>query len=192
MDKVSWKGGALLAPLPPAMVSCGTIQKPNIITIAWTGILNTIPPKTYISIRPTRYSYDIIKNSGEFVINLTTTKLIKAADFCGIRSGKDINKFEVMNLTAKKAINLECPLIEQSPLNIECKVTQIVELGSHHMFIADIIGVSVDSQYIDQNNKLHLDKSGLAAFAHGEYFELGKKIASFGFSVRKKRKPNKK
>ncbi len=192
LDKIIWRGGALLAPVPPVMVSCGTMEKHNILTIAWTGIINTIPPKTYISIRPTRYSYEIIKSSGEFVINLTTSELIRAADFCGIRSGRDIDKFEAMELSPQKSISLECPMIEQSPLNIECRVSQVIELGSHHMFIADIVGVNVDSQYIDSYGKLHLDKSGLAAFAHGEYFELGKKLGSFGFSVRKKRKYHKK
>ena len=188
MSKVKWKGGALIAPLPPVMVSCGTIEKPNVLTIAWTGILNTIPPKTYISVRPSRYSYNIIKESKEFVINLTTSQLIKAADFCGVRSGRDFDKFRLMGLTPEKATELSCPMISESPLSIECRVTEVVPLGSHDMFIADIIAVNVDERCIDKAGKLHLDKCSLAAFAHGEYFELGKKIGSFGFSVRKKRK----
>jgi flavin reductase (DIM6/NTAB) family NADH-FMN oxidoreductase RutF len=188
LNKIKWKGGALIAPLPPVMVSCGTMEKPNVLTIAWTGILNTVPPKTYISVRPTRYSYDLIRKSGEFVINLTTTQMIWAADFCGVRSGRDIDKFAVTGLVPEKATAVACPMIEQSPMSIECHVTQIVPLGSHDMFIADIIAVNVDAKYIDKEGKLHLEKSSLAAFAHGEYFELGKKIESFGFSVRKKRK----
>jgi len=188
LSKISWKGGALIAPLPPVMVSCGTMEKPNIITIAWTGILNTIPPKTYISVRPSRYSYELIKESREFVINLTTTQLIKAADFCGMRSGKEIDKFSHTQLAPEKATIVSCPMIEQSPMSLECRVTQIVPLGSHDMFIADIVAVNVDDQYIDSQGRLHLEKCSLAAFAHGEYFELGKKIGTFGFSVSKKHK----
>lgn len=188
MHKVSWRGGALIAPLPPVLVSCGTIEKPNVLTIAWTGIINTLPPKTYISVRPTRFSYDLIKSSGEFVINLTTSQLVKAADFCGVRSGRDFDKFAVTGLKTEKATKVTCPMIEQSPVSIECKVTDTVPLGSHDMFIADIIAVNVDEQYIDKSGKLHLDRCGLAAYAHGEYFELGKKIGSFGYSVRKKSK----
>lgn len=191
MSKISWKGGALVAPLPPVLVSCGTMEKNNLITIAWTGIVNTIPPKTYVSIRPSRFSYDIIKNSKEFVINLTTSQMIKAVDFCGVRSGKDIDKFKVTGLTPEAATKVSCPMVAESPISIECKVSDIIPLGSHDMFLADIIAINVDEQYIDANGKLHLDKSSLAAFAHGEYFELGKKLGTFGFSVRKKAKKNK-
>ena len=188
MSKTIWKGGALLAPIPPAMVSCGTVETPNILTIAWTGIINTRPAKTYISVRPSRYSYQLIKDSGEFVINLTTADLVRAADFCGVRSGKDINKFAHCHLTAVPASEISAPLIEESPLSLECKVTEIIPLGSHDMFLADVVAVDVDDRYLDQDGKLHLDRAGLAAFAHGEYFEMGKKIGSFGFSVRKKKK----
>ena len=188
MSKIIWKGGALIAPLPAVMVTCGTMEKPNVLTIAWTGILNTIPPKTYISVRPSRYSYEMIKQSGEFVINLTTAALIRAADFCGVRSGRENDKFALLGLTPENPTQLACPMLAQSPVSMECRVTQIVPLGSHDMFIADILAVNVDSQYIDKEGKLHLDKCGLAAFAHGEYFELGKKIGTFGFSVRKKHK----
>jgi flavin reductase (DIM6/NTAB) family NADH-FMN oxidoreductase RutF len=191
LQKISWKGGALIAPIPPALVSCGTMEKPNALTIAWTGILNTIPPKTYISVRPTRYSYDLIKSSGEFVINLTTSAIIKAADFCGVRSGRNVDKFALTGLIPEKASIVACPMIKQSPVSLECRVSDIVSLGSHDMFIADIIAVNVDEQFIDKEGKLHLDKCGLAAFAHGEYFELGKKIGTFGFSVRKKNKKHK-
>lgn len=188
MSKTAWKCGALIAPLPPVMVSCGTMGKANILTIAWTGILNTQPLKTYISVRPARYSYELIKQSGEFVINLTTSKLIRAADTCGVRSGRECDKFELCGLTPEHATAVSCPMIEQSPLSLECRVTDIVPLGSHDMFIADVIAVDVDEQYIDKNGKLHLEQCSLAAFAHGEYYELGKKIGYFGFSVRKKRK----
>ena len=172
------------------MVSCGTLDKPNVLTVAWTGILNTAPPKTYISLRPTRYSYDIIKKSGEFVINLTTAELIWAADFCGVRSGRENDKFALTGLTPEKASQVACPMIAQSPVSIECRVVEVVSLGSHDMFIADIVAVNIDGRYIDKDGKLHLDKCSLAAFAHGEYFELGKKIGTFGFSVRKKNKNN--
>lgn len=188
MGKESWKGGALLAPVPPTMVSCGTMEHPNILTIAWTGIINTKPPKTYISVRPSRYSYELIKQSGEFVINLTTSSLVRAADFCGVRSGKDINKFECCQLTPEQATVLSAPMIAESPLSMECKVSEIIPLGTHDMFLADVIAVNVDQQYIDQDGKLHLEQCGLAAFAHGAYFEMGKKIGSFGFSVRRKKR----
>lgn len=188
LSKILWKGGALIAPLPFVLVTCGTMEKPNTLTIAWTGILNTLPPKTYISVRPTRYSYDLIKGSGEFVINLTTAELVKAADFCGVRSGRDFDKFAIMGLTPEKASTVACPMIKQSPVSLECCVTDIVPMGSHDMFLADIIAVNVDDQYIDKDGKLHLERCALAAFAHGEYFELGKKLGSFGFSVRKKDK----
>lgn len=188
MQKVLWKGGALIAPLPPVLVSCGTMEKPNVLTIAWTGILSTQPPKTYISVRPSRYSYDLIKGSGEFVINLTTAKMTKAVDFCGVRSGKKLDKFAAMGLETESASKVSCPMLKQSPVSLECRVTDIVPLGSHDMFIADIIAADVDEQYIDKNGKLHLEQCSLLAFAHGEYFELGKKVGSFGFSVRKKSK----
>ena len=185
MQKISWKGGALIAPLPPVLVTCGTMEKPNVLTIAWTGILNTQPPKTYISVRPSRYSYDLIKGSGEFAINLTTAQMAKAVDYCGVRSGREFDKFAVMELIPEKASKIACPIIRQSPVSLECRVIDIVPLGSHDMFIADIIAVNVDDQYVDKAGKLHLERCALLAFAHGEYFELGKKIGSFGFSVRK-------
>ncbi|MBQ8140334.1 MAG: flavin reductase family protein [Clostridia bacterium] len=188
MGKIKWRGGALTAPVPPVMVSCGTMDKPNIITVAWTGITNTVPPKTYISVRPSRYSYDIIKQSGEFAINLTTAELIKKADYCGIYTGAKVDKFAKCGFEREEASEISCPLIAQSPLSLECKVTQIIELGSHHMFLADIVAVDVDESLVDGAGKLHLERAGLAAFAHGEYFELGKKIGYFGFSAAKKGK----
>lgn len=188
MSKITWKGGALVAPVPPAMVSCGEGETANIITIAWTGIINTHPPKTYISVRPSRHSYGLIKESGEFVINLTPARLVRAADFCGIHTGKKVKKFERCGLHPEPASEVRCPMIAESPMSLECRVTDVIELGSHHMFLADIVAVDVDESLIDKEGKLRLDQAGLAAFAHGEYFELGKKIGTFGFSVKKKKK----
>ncbi len=191
MSKAVWKGGALVAPVPPCMVTCGEGESANIITIAWTGIINTVPPKTYISVRPSRHSYSLIKESGEFAINLTPASLIRQADYCGIHTGKKVNKFEKCRLTRGEASKIGCPLIEEAPLSLECRVTDIIPLGSHHMFLADIVAVDVDEALIDGEGKLRLDKAGLAAFAHGEYFELGRKIGTFGFSVKKKGKKKK-
>lgn len=188
MSKTKWKGGALIAPLPPVMVSCGDMEHSNILTVAWTGITNTIPPKTYISVRPSRHSYNIIKESGEFVLNLTPASLIKAADYCGIYTGAKVDKFAKCNLTKEMANEVACPLIAECPLSIECKVTDIIPLGTHDMFMADIVAVNVDDSLLDKNGKLDLARAGLAAFAHGEYFELGKKIGYFGFSAAKKKK----
>lgn len=189
MSKVQWKGGALLAPIPPVMVSCGSMEQHNIITVAWTGIVNTIPPKTYISIRPSRHSYSIIRDSGEFAINLTTAALVKSADFCGIYTGRKVDKFTRCHLTPEPSATLACPLIGESPLSLECRVSQIIPLGTHDMFLADIVGVEVDPTLLDKDGKLHLERAGLAAFAHGEYYELGRRLGTFGFSVKKKHPP---
>lgn len=190
MSKQKWKGGALVAPVPPAMITCGSEEagNSNIITVAWTGIINTIPPKTYISVRPSRHSYGIIKESGEFAINLTTASLVKSADYCGIYTGAKVDKFEKCALGKEEASEISCPLIAESPLSLECKVTDIIELGSHHMFLADIVAVDVDEKLINSEGKLCLDKAELCAFAHGEYFALGEKLGYFGFSVKKKKK----
>ncbi|MBQ8509522.1 MAG: flavin reductase family protein [Clostridia bacterium] len=186
-NKICWKGGTLLAPVPAVMVSCGSMEKPNILTIGWTGILNTDPPKTYISVRPGRYSYPLIKESGSFVINLTTEALVRAADFCGVRSGRDVNKFEACHLTAAPSLTLpDTPSIAESPVSIECKVCDIVPLGTHDMFIADIVSVAVSPSLVDENGRLCLEKAALTAYAHGDYFALGRKLGDFGFSVRKK------
>ena len=186
MKKQHWPGGAMLGPVPPALVSCGTMEKPNALTIGWTGILNTIPPKTYISVRPERYSYNLIKESGEFVINLPTEKIVKAVDYCGCRTGAKEDKLAKCGLTVTKGVKVDAPMVDQSPVNLECMVTDIVHLGSHDMFIADIVGVNVDESLLDEKGKLHLSKAGLCAYAHGEYFALGKQIGDFGFSVRRK------
>lgn len=186
MAKIKWRGGALIAPVPPVMVSCGEKEKANIITVAWTGITNTVPPKTYISVRPSRHSYKLIKESGEFVINLTPSALVRSADYCGIYTGAKVDKFAKCKLTKEKASEVSCPLIAESPLSLECKVTDITPLGSHDMFMADIVAVNVDDSLLDAKGKLHLERAGLTAYAHGEYFELGRKIGYFGFSADKK------
>ena len=184
--KVKWHGGALLAPVPAVLVTCGNEKRSNVFTVAWTGILNTIPAKTYIAVRKERFSYNLIKNSGEFAINLTTKDLVKATDFCGVRSGKDINKFKVMNLTKQKANEISCPIIGESPVSIECKVTDIVKLGSHDMFMADIVAVDVAEDLIDSKGRLELEKAGLIAYCYGEYFALGDKLGKFGYTVKKR------
>jgi len=188
MSKLQWKGGALLAPIPPVMVTCGTMEESNIITVAWTGLINTIPPKTYISVRPSRYSYGIIKESGEFAVNLTPASLIRQADFCGIYTGRKVDKFVRCGFTKEPAAHLACPLIAESPLALECRVTEVIPMGTHDMFLADIVGVAVEETLLDAEGKLHLERANLAAFAHGEYYELGRRIGTFGFSVRKKKK----
>lgn len=185
--KLKWKGGTLLAPLPAVMVSCGSLEKPNIITVGWTGIINSDPPKTYVSIRPSRHSHTLIKESGTFVINLTTESLVRATDFCGVRSGRDFDKFEKCKLTAVPAHELcDTPVIAESPISLECRVTDIVPLGTHDMFIADIVSVDVDPSLVDERGALHLERAKLIAYSHGDYFALGKKLGDFGFSVRKK------
>jgi len=188
MAKTEWRGGALIAPLPPAMISCGTMEHSNIITVAWTGILNTVPPKTYISVRPRRYSHAIIRDSGEFVINLTTEPLIRAADYCGMYTGAKVDKFEKCALTREEVPGFSCPMIAQSPLSLACRVTDVISLGSHDMFMADIVSVHVDETLIGADGRLRLEKAQLAAFAHGEYFGLGKKLGWFGFSAVKPKK----
>lgn len=188
MSKIVWKGGTLTAPVPPCMVTCGEGEHANIITIAWTGILNTVPPKTYISVRPGRHSYGLIRESGEFAINLTPASLIRAADYCGIHTGKKGNKFKKCGLHPVPASALSCPILAESPLSLECKVFDRISFGSHDMFLADIVAIDVEDTLLDKEGKLHLERAGLAAFAHGEYFELGKKIGTFGFSVKKKKR----
>ena len=186
MSKIVWKGGALLAPTPLSMVTGGTMEKPNVLTVAWTGIINTAPPKTYISVRPCRYSYPMIRESGEFVVNLTTAEMIRAADWCGVHTGAKVDKFARCNLHTEAASQVAAPLLSESPLALECRVTDMIPLGTHHMFLADIVAVDVDERLLDERGKLHLERAHLAAFAHGEYFELGKRLGAFGFSVRKK------
>ena len=192
MAKEVWKPGNMLYPLPVVMISCGNIdEKPNIITIAWAGTICTNPPMVSISVRKERYSYDIIKNSGEFVINLVNDKLVRAADWCGVRSGRDFDKFAEMNLTPVRGNTVTAPLIEESPVNIECKVEQVIELGSHDMFIAYVTDVWADEEYMDNNGKFLLNDTGLVTYSHGEYFGMGERLGGFGYSVKKKKKTNK-
>jgi len=177
----------MLYPIPAVMVSCGKKnEKPNIITVAWAGNICSSPAMLSISVRHERYSYDIIKESGEFVVNLVNKDLTWATDFCGVRSGRDVDKFKEMNLTPSKSNMVDAPGIEESPVSIECKVVKVLELGSHDMFIANVECVDVDERYLDKNGTLDLKKAGLVAYSHGEYFELGNKIGKFGYSVQKR------
>lgn len=186
MAKQHWKGGNMLYPVPAVMVSCQRAdEKPNIITLAWCGTVNTNEPMLSISIRPERHSYDIIKETGEFVVNLVNKDLVYATDYCGVKSGRDVDKFKELHLTPQVSQHISAPGIAESPVNLECKVKEIIPLGSHHMFIAQVLGVTVDDAYMDEKGKFHLNKSGLVAYSHGEYFELGKKLGSFGYSVKK-------
>lgn len=186
MKKTIWKSGTFIYPLPAVMVSCGDMEKSNIITVAWTGIMNTNPAMCYISVRPERYSYNIIKETGEFAINLTTKELAYATDWCGVKTGAKVDKFKEMKLTKQKAENIKSPLIEECPISIECKVKEIKELGSHHMFIADVLSIDVAEKYIDDKGAFDISKCELIAYANGGYYELDKKIGKFGYSVQKK------
>ncbi len=190
MNKVVWKPGTFEYPIPAVMVSCGNMEKSNIITVAWTGIINSDPAMVYISVRPSRYSYNIIKETKEFAINLTTRRLAKATDWCGVRTGSKVDKFKEMHLTKQEAEFIKCPLIKESPVSIECKVVDVINLGSHTMFVAKVLSVDVDEKYIDENGAFDISKCDLIAYANGGYYELGKKIGKFGFSVQK-RKSNK-
>lgn len=187
MARQYWKGGNMLYPVPAVMVSCQKEgEKPNIITVAWAGTVCTNPPMLSISVRPERHSYQIIKETKEFVVNLTTKDLTYATDYCGVRSGKDVDKFKEMKLTPSESKHIKAPGIMESPVNIECRVVAIEELGSHHLFLAKVEGVSVDEQYMDETGKFNLNEIGLVAYSHGEYFLLGDKLGKFGYSVRKK------
>ncbi len=186
MSKTVFKPGTMLNPVPAVMVSCGEGDVKNIITIAWTGIINSEPPMTYVSVRRERYSHDIIERTGEFVINLTTEKLAFATDYCGVKSGRDVDKFKEQNLTPAKSRVVSCPSIEESPVNIECKVIEKKEYGTHDMFIAEIVSVSVDDSLMDENGRLCLEDAGMLAYNHGHYFGLKKNaIGRFGYSVMK-------
>ena len=188
MSKVTWKPGTFLYPLPAVLVSCGTMEKSNIITVAWTGIINTNPAMVYISVRPSRYSYKLIKEQGEFVINLTNKELAKATDWCGVRSGSKFDKFKEMKLHKEKANFVNCPMIKESPVSVECKVKEIKELGSHHMFIAEVLAINSDDKYINDKGAFDISKCNLIAYSNGQYYQMGKKIGKFGFSVKKKKK----
>lgn len=186
MSKLNFKPGTMLNPVPAVMVSCGTEEEHNIITVAWTGIVNSEPPMTYVSVRKQRYSHDMIAKTGEFVINLTTENLAFATDYCGVRSGRDVDKFKEQNLTPVKGEKVSCPVIKESPVNLECKVVEVHEYGSHDMFVAEIVNVQVDESLMDEKGRIRLDQAGLVAYNHGEYFGLKKHpIGKFGFSVMK-------
>ncbi|SDB45196.1 flavin reductase family protein [Butyrivibrio sp. INlla16] len=187
MAKVVWQPGNMLYPIPAVMVSCGREgEVPNIITAAWVGNVCSSPAMLSISVRKERYSYDIIKETGEFVVNLTNKELLKATDWCGVRSGRDYDKFKEMKLTPQKSNKISAPGIAESPVNIECKVKQILELGSHDMFVAEVMCVDVDDKYMDDKGRFDLGKADLITYSHGEYFDLGKKLGKFGYSVAKK------
>ena len=188
MAKLQWKPGTLLAPAPPALVSCGTMEAHNVLTAAWTGIVCSEPPMTYVSIRPERYSHHMILERGEFVINLPTESLVRAVDWCGVKSGRDVDKFDAMHLTAEPAAKVGTVLLAESPVNLECKVTQVVPLGSHDLFLAEVVAVDVDERLLDENGKLCLGKAKLIVYSHGDYLALGRKLGSFGYSVRKKKR----
>lgn len=193
MAKQTWKPGNMVYPLPAVMVSVGDKEgNTNIITIAWTGTICTNPAMLYISVRPERHSYKMIRESGEFVVNLTTEALARATDYCGVRSGRDVDKWKEMHLTRGKASKLEyAPIIEECPVNIECKVEEVKELGSHHMFIARVVAVQVEDSYLDETGKFCLNETGLLAYSHGEYLSLGKSVGTFGYSIKKKTKKHK-
>lgn len=186
MAKQMWKPGTLLYPVPAVMVSCSSKETDNIITVAWTGIICSEPPMLYVSIRPERFSYNIIKDSGNFVVNLPNKALAYALDFCGVRSGRDLNKFQHLGLTPQKSNLVDAPGIEECPVNIECRVKDIVHLGSHDMFIAEIACVDVEEKLLDKTGKLQLNKADLICYNHGEYRSLADSLGHFGFSVRKK------
>ena len=190
--KQTWKPGNMLYPLPAVMVSVTDGKgNDNIITVAWAGTVCTNPPMVSISVRPTRYSYDMIRNTGEFVINLTTENLAYATDYCGVRSGRDVDKFKELKLTKEKADYVQAPMIGESPVSIECKVREVKELGSHHMFLADVVAVHADETYMDKNNKFQLNQSHPLVYSHGDYLGLGKSLGTFGYSVKKKKKARK-
>lgn len=188
MAKQQWKPSTILNPVPAVMVTCAdSAGKPNIITLAWAGTVNSEPPMVSISVRKERYSYNLIKERGEFVINLTTEKLAYAADYCGVKSGRDTDKFLQMNLTPEKASKVNVPIIKESPVNIECVVKNVLELGSHHMFIAEVAAVNVDEGLLNAKGKLCLEKARLICYSHGEYWSLEKPLGYFGYSVAKKK-----
>ncbi len=193
MSKISFKPGNMLYPVPAVMVSCARKgEKPNIITVAWAGTVCSSPAMLSIAVRKERYSHAIISETKEFVVNLVTKKLTFATDYCGVKSGRDVDKFKEMHLTPQESQNVSAPGIAESPVNIECRVVDVKPLGSHDLFIAEVVGVTVDDSYMDSKNVFRLNDAGLVAYSHGEYYELGKKIGRFGYSVQKKKKSNKK
>ncbi len=192
MAKRVWKPGTFIYPIPAVLVTSGNMENSNILTVAWTGILNTNPAMVYISVRPERYSYNLIKENKEFAINLTTEKLVFATDWCGVRSGAKYDKFKEMKLTKEKANFIKAPLIKESPVSIECKVIKEENLGSHTLFTAEVLSIDADEQYFDEKGAFDISKCKLIAYANGNYYSLGKKLGKFGYSVAKKKKKTKK
>lgn len=193
MGKVEWKAGNMIYPLPAVMVSVTDGKgNDNIITVAWTGTVCTNPPMAYISVRPERYSHHMIRETGEFVINLTTEKLAFATDYCGVKSGRDVDKFKEMHLTKEKASFVQAPMIQEAPVSIECKVRSVEQLGSHDLFIADVLAVHADEKYLDEKQKFDLSLANPLVYSHGEYYSMGKKLGKFGYSVQKKKNRKKK
>ena len=190
MPKINWKPGTLLAPAPPALVTSGDGERSNVFTAAWTGIVCSEPPMTYVSIRRERFSHGIISETREFVINLPCEAITRATDLCGVRSGRDGDKFALAGLTREPSHLVAAPTIAECPVSLECRVREIIPLGSHDMFLADIVSVGVDPRFVDEKGALHMEKCGLLAYAHGSYFGLGKQLGTFGFSVRKKPLPS--
>lgn len=187
MSKVVWKPGTFLYPIPVVMVSCGDMEKSNIITVAWTGIANSDPAMVYISVRKERHSYEIIKSTKEFVINLTNEKLAFVTDWCGVKTGAKVDKFKEKKLTKEKANFVKCPLIKESPVSIECRVIEEKDLGSHTMFLAEVLAIDANEEYIDEKGAFDITKCNLIAYANGGYYSLGKKLGKFGYSVQKKK-----
>ena len=189
MAKQTWKAGNMLYPLPAVMVSVTDGKgQDDIITVAWTGTICTNPPMVYISVRPSRFSHHMLMETGEFVINLTTEKLTRATDYCGVRSGRDVDKFKETGLTREKAEFVKAPMIKESPVSIECRVTEVKKLGSHDMFLAEVLAVHADEEYMDENNRFDLNRARPMVYSHGEYLGIGKKLGTFGYSVKKRRK----
>ncbi len=195
MAKVAWKPGTMLFPVPPVMVTCGTMEKPNVLTVAWTGIINSEPPMTYISVRQSRFSHKLIEENKEFVINIANLPLAKACDFCGVRSGRTVDKFKEMNLESEPCQKVNVPMLKAAPVALECKVVEKKTFGTHDMFIAEIVNVNIDDRYIEEDGRLAIEKAGLLVFAHGRYYTMGRDLGAFGFSVDKtkenKTKPRK-
>ena len=187
MAKVFWKPGTLLCPVPVVLVTCGTLKDANAVTVAWTGIVNSDPAMTYISLRPSRFSHEIISQTGEFAINLVSEGMLRKVDSCGVYTGRKVNKIKTFSLTPEKGQVIAAPVLKESPLSLECKVTEVKSLGSHDMFLAEIVSVDVDEKFVDENGKLDLRQADLVAYSHGDYLKLGKKLGSFGYSVKKKR-----
>lgn len=191
MGREYWRGGNMLYPVPAVLVSCARRgEKPNLITVAWAGTVCSDPAMVSISVRRSRYSHGILKETGEFVINLVTAELVRAADFCGVKSGREMDKFKECRLSPLESKTVKAPSVAESPLSLECRVKQVIPLGSHDMFLAEVTAVSVDDRYLDKNGKFHLNDAHLCAYSHGEYFELGKKLGKFGYSVKKKKNGN--